>query len=76
VAAAAEQHADLIAVATHGRTGLLRLVLGSVATETISLATTPILLVGPQAVAAGRGDGAEQGARRATAGGKPVLGTV
>ena len=38
-------HADLVAMATHGRSGLSRLVLGSVATGTLQLAHVPLLLV-------------------------------
>jgi nucleotide-binding universal stress UspA family protein len=49
---AEERRVDLIALATHGRTGLLRMVLGSVAAETIERAATPILLVGPRAAVA------------------------
>ena len=41
---AAEQQADVIAMATHGRGGLARLVLGSVATGTLRRAHVPLLL--------------------------------
>ncbi len=37
--------ADLIAIGTHGRRGLSRLLLGSVAEGVTRLATTPVLLV-------------------------------
>jgi nucleotide-binding universal stress UspA family protein len=40
-----EQHASLIAMATHGRGGLTRLLLGSVAERMLGHATVPILLV-------------------------------
>ncbi len=44
----AEEHAvDLIAVATHGRGGLPRLVLGSVADKVLRAATVPVLVVRP-----------------------------
>lgn len=42
--------ASMIAMATHGRSGLARLLLGSVATRTLQHATTPVLLVRPVAV--------------------------
>jgi nucleotide-binding universal stress UspA family protein len=45
VAQTVEQEADLIAMTTHGRTGLLRLALGSVAEEVIRQAPCPVLLV-------------------------------
>jgi nucleotide-binding universal stress UspA family protein len=48
--ASAEQ-ADLIAMATHGRGGLARLVLGSVATGTLRRANVPLILVRPAALA-------------------------
>jgi nucleotide-binding universal stress UspA family protein len=38
---------DAIAIATHGRGGLARLVLGSVATRTLQLATMPVLIYKP-----------------------------
>ena len=44
---ATEQQADVIAMATHGRGGLARLVLGSVATGTLRLAHLPLLLTRP-----------------------------
>ncbi len=49
-AAAREQGADLIVMATHGRGGLARVILGSVATGTLQQAGVPILLVRPTAV--------------------------
>jgi nucleotide-binding universal stress UspA family protein len=39
--------ADLIVMATHGRTGLRRAVYGSVAAAVLSRSTIPVLLVGP-----------------------------
>jgi nucleotide-binding universal stress UspA family protein len=52
VATAADYQADLIAMATHGRGGLARLVLGSVAAAVLHRARTPLLLVRPTAVRA------------------------
>jgi len=43
--AAARHHADLIVVATHGRTGLLHLLLGSVAERIARTAACPVLTV-------------------------------
>jgi nucleotide-binding universal stress UspA family protein len=43
---------DLIVMATHGRTGLGRLAMGSVATKVLHLAHTPILLVRPEVLSA------------------------
>ena len=44
---AEQESADLIAMTTHGRGGLQRLVLGSVATGTLRSTATPLLLVRP-----------------------------
>jgi nucleotide-binding universal stress UspA family protein len=44
---ASETEADLIALATHGRTGLPRIFLGSVADKVLRGASTPLLLVTP-----------------------------
>lgn len=41
---------DVIAMATHGRGGLDRQVMGSIATDTIRRARRPIMIVGPSAV--------------------------
>lgn len=49
VGVAREQRADLIAMATHSRGGLARLVMGSVATGTVQRAEVPVLLVRPGA---------------------------
>jgi nucleotide-binding universal stress UspA family protein len=44
----AEEHAvDLVVMATHGRTGLQHLVLGSVAADVLRRLTSPIMLVHP-----------------------------
>jgi nucleotide-binding universal stress UspA family protein len=55
-AAVHEEQVDIVAMATHGRTGWPRLVMGSVATGVLHKASTPLLLVRPQAIhgAAGR----------------------
>jgi nucleotide-binding universal stress UspA family protein len=42
-----ENHIDLIVISTHGREGLKKLVLGSVAEEVLRLAPCPVLSVGP-----------------------------
>jgi nucleotide-binding universal stress UspA family protein len=47
---AREQQIDVIAMATHGRTGLARLVMGSVATAVMHLTSLPLLLVRPAAL--------------------------
>ena len=61
---AREQAADLIAMASHGRGGLARVVLGSVATGTLHRANVPLLLVRPAAV--------RQAARATEAEGEPA----
>mgnify|MGYP000976197928 CR=1 FL=1 len=48
---ARQEGVDLIVMATHGRTGLARLTLGSVATATLQRAHVPVLLVRPAALA-------------------------
>ncbi|MCX6023082.1 MAG: universal stress protein [Chloroflexi bacterium] len=49
VAAAAEHHAALVVMASHGRTGLTRLRLGSVANQAVRRCAAPVLLVRPGA---------------------------
>jgi nucleotide-binding universal stress UspA family protein len=44
---AREQAVDLIAMATHGRSGLNRLVQGSVASQVVQSGVAPVLLVRP-----------------------------
>lgn len=45
-----ENQIDLIAVGTHGRTGIRRLVLGSAAEQICRIASCPVLTVGPDVV--------------------------
>lgn len=45
---ATEHEIDLIIVGTHGRTGLFRLLLGSVAEKVVRLASCPVLTVHPK----------------------------
>lgn len=49
VAAAKDLHADLICIGTHGRGGLSRVLLGSVAEEVVRDAPCPVLTVRPKA---------------------------
>lgn len=49
--AAKELQADLVIIATHGRTGLQRLMLGSVAESVVRTAPCSVLVVRPRAVA-------------------------
>ena len=46
---AERSRANLIVMATHGRTGLSHLVMGSVATKVVRTATCPVLTVHPKA---------------------------
>jgi nucleotide-binding universal stress UspA family protein len=43
-----ESHADLIVLATHGRTGVLHTVLGSVAEKVIQYSKRPVLVIHPE----------------------------
>jgi nucleotide-binding universal stress UspA family protein len=43
-----DEHADLIAMATHGRSGLARVVLGSTTTGTLQHAGVPLVIVRPR----------------------------
>jgi nucleotide-binding universal stress UspA family protein len=54
---AEEQQVDLIAMSTHGRTGVPRLVLGSVATAMLQRSTVPVFLVRPTQVKHAAEDG-------------------
>jgi len=49
---AADVEADLVVVGTHGRRGLTRMMLGSVAEATVRLAPCPVLVVRPKALPA------------------------
>jgi nucleotide-binding universal stress UspA family protein len=51
-----ENQVDLIVVGTHGRTGIRRLVLGSVAEEICRIATCPVLTLGPDIVLSRKGE--------------------
>ena len=48
VSVARETHADVIAMSTHGRNGVARLVIGSVADEVVRRSHLPVLLVRPE----------------------------
>ncbi|HEX9370885.1 MAG TPA: universal stress protein [Roseiflexaceae bacterium] len=48
---AAQRHADLIVMSTHGRSGLRRWALGSIADKVLHATTTPLILIGAQASA-------------------------
>jgi nucleotide-binding universal stress UspA family protein len=50
-----EQEIDLLVLGTHGRTGLGKLILGSVAEELFRGTVCPVLTVGPKVSAAARG---------------------
>jgi nucleotide-binding universal stress UspA family protein len=45
-----DEHVDLVIAGTHGRTGLGKLVMGSVAEEILRTASCPVLTVGPNVV--------------------------
>ena len=47
LAAADEVHADLIAMSTHGRSGIQRMLLGSVADKVVHLSHIPVMLIHP-----------------------------
>lgn len=47
---AEEQEVDLIVMATHGRTGLKHMVMGSVAEKVVRLSSVPVLTVKPHAM--------------------------
>jgi nucleotide-binding universal stress UspA family protein len=49
VAAAQDLHAELVCIATHGRGGIARVILGSVAEEVVRHAPCPVLTVRPGA---------------------------
>jgi len=47
VRVAEEKHADIIVIATHGRTGWRRFIFGSVAERVVRLSTCPVLTIHP-----------------------------
>ena len=49
IAAATDLHADLVCISTHGRGGLARVLLGSVAESVVRQAPCPVLTVRPKA---------------------------
>lgn len=49
---AEREHADLIVMSTHGRSGLSHLLLGSVAEKVVRSASRPVLTIRPQVAAA------------------------
>lgn len=53
----AREHIDLVVMGTHGRTGLSKLVLGSVAEEVFRKSPCPVLTVGPHVPEARPGSG-------------------
>ncbi|HWP35898.1 MAG TPA: universal stress protein [Thermodesulfobacteriota bacterium] len=63
VRAADEEGADLIVMGTHGRSGLGRLLLGSVADRVIRQASCPVVTVRETSAAAPRAPAASAGAR-------------
>ena len=48
---AAREQVDLIAMSTHGRSGVTRWLLGSVAQKVVHAASTPVLLIRPPSIA-------------------------
>ena len=49
--AAEKHHADLIIMGTHGRTGIDRIIFGSVAEKVVKTATCPVLTIKPREAA-------------------------
>ncbi|HNB35488.1 MAG TPA: universal stress protein, partial [Anaerolineales bacterium] len=47
LAVADETHADMIAMSTHGRTGVSRWLMGSVADRVVHYAHIPVMLIHP-----------------------------
>ena len=48
---AATEHADLLVIGTHGRTGINRLLIGSIAERVIRIAPCPVLTIKPRPAA-------------------------
>ena len=61
-----EHQIDMIVVGTHGRTGLAKMLLGSVAERIFRNASTPVLTVGPNSIPRGAGEGGVQNILYAT----------
>jgi nucleotide-binding universal stress UspA family protein len=61
---AAEVQADLIVMATHGRTGLAHVLLGSVTEKVVQLSDIPVLTIKPARIRAGRTIPSETAATR------------
>src|SRR6185295_19030643 len=53
VRAAREKQADLIAISSHGRRGLVRMIAGSVAEEVLRHAEVPVLITHPDRIVHG-----------------------
>lgn len=51
LAAAEEQHVDMIVMGTHGRTGIDRIIFGSVAEKVVKAAVCPVLTIKPNEAA-------------------------
>jgi len=51
LAASEEHHADMIVMGTHGRTGIDRIIFGSVAEKVVKAATCPVLTIKPHEAA-------------------------
>jgi nucleotide-binding universal stress UspA family protein len=76
IAATAEKEGvDLIVMATHGRTGLARLTMGSVATTTLQRANVPILLIRPAGLERSGVEPAGEGPDKALPEAWPPIGT-
>lgn len=58
------ENVDLIVMATHGRTGLDHLVMGSVAERVVRMAPCPVLTIRPTAATASRGRAPAESAGR------------
>ena len=55
-----EKAPDIVAMATHGRTGLSRALLGSVAERALRRLAVPVLMVRPEAVRSSEADGMDE----------------
>lgn len=72
---AAEEGIDMVVMTTHGRSGLRRVLLGSVADELIRSTTLPVILVRPEEGPSTEGE-RPPGAERPAEGGRRVGGAV